>query len=170
MMSILETQSLRLSQFTTSDAGFILELLNTPTWLKYIGDRGVKSLESARDYLENGPIKSYRAFGYGLAKVSLKTTDQPIGMCGLLNRDYLDMPDIGFAFLPEFSGRGYGYEIASATLIHFTKQFSLPAVYAITLPNNSASIALLKKLAFTEDSTIQKDGENLLLFRRISNL
>jgi [ribosomal protein S5]-alanine N-acetyltransferase len=168
-MHILETDNLRLSKFTSSDAEFIVRLLNTPTWLQYIGDRGVKSLENARDYLANGPLHSYKKYGYGLSKVTLKHNGVAIGMCGLLHRDYLEFPDIGFAFLPEFCGKGYGYEAASATISYFTSKYSLPAIYAITLPDNSASIGLLKKLQFTEDSLIQKDGEELVLYQRVSN-
>jgi [ribosomal protein S5]-alanine N-acetyltransferase len=169
-MHILETDHLRLSKFSLSDAEFIFTLLNTPSWLQYIGDRGVKSPADARNYLANGPLRSYNTYGYGLSKVTLKDLDEPIGMCGLLHRDYLEFPDIGFAFLPAFCGKGYGYEMAQATISYFIDKYTLPALYAITLPHNAASIGLLKKLQFDQDAQIQKDGEDLLLYKRISTL
>src|SRR5215210_8708442 len=102
MNYILETDRLRLRQFTLQDTSFIIELLNSPGWLKFIGDRNVKSEPQARNYLENGPLKSYQEYGYGLSMVERKTDNQAIGMCGILKRQTLEHPDIGFAFLPRF--------------------------------------------------------------------
>jgi RimJ/RimL family protein N-acetyltransferase len=95
---ILETKRLRLREFTLEDTAFILDLLNSPGWLRYIGDRGVKTEEQAKNYLLNGPIKSYTKNGYGLSMVERKDDNKPIGMCGIIKRDTLENPDIGFAF------------------------------------------------------------------------
>lgn len=104
MSLILETERLRLCEFTIEDHAFVAELVNSPGWLKYIGERNVKTPDQARAYLENGPVKSYHEHGFGLWLVELLKTEEPIGMCGLLRRDQLEHPDIGFAFLPAFTG------------------------------------------------------------------
>ena len=123
MKNILETERLLLREFSTEDASFIIELLNSPGWIKYIGDRNVKTPEQASEYLLNGPIKSYAVNGYGLWLVEKKDDQAKIGMCGIIRRETLKDPDIGFAFLPEFSGKGYAYEIAKACLDHAKKYF-----------------------------------------------
>ncbi|MBL7962195.1 GNAT family N-acetyltransferase, partial [bacterium] len=114
MKQILETSRLTIRELNSDDAEFILKLVNTPTWLKFIGDRGVKNLDDAKKYIENGPVKSYADNGFGLYLMELKIGKAPIGMCGLIKRDFLPDPDIGFALMPEFEGKGYGYESASA--------------------------------------------------------
>src|SRR5688572_30067332 len=118
MKIILVTKRLRLREFTPDDGEFIIELFNSPDWLKFIGDRKVKTIGQAQYYLENGPIKSYQQNGYGLYLVEKKDDAVPIGMCGILNRNTLDHPDIGFAFLPDYNGKGYALEIANATMTY----------------------------------------------------
>jgi len=166
MGASIETKRLRLRPFTTGDAKFIVELLNTPGWLAYIGDRNVKTEAQAVLYLENGPIASYRANGFGLNAVDLKQSGLTIGMCGIIRRDALDHPDIGFAFLPEFMGRGYAFEAANATLQFAVDHLKLPVVAAITVPNNQASIRLLEKIGMKLKGTtrLAADDEALLLF------
>jgi RimJ/RimL family protein N-acetyltransferase len=166
MAYILETQHLRLRQFTADDTDFIVRLLNSPGWLKFIGDRNVKTEEQARTYLLNGPIKSYQENGFGLWLVEIKPDGTPIGMCGLINRSELEAPDIGFAFLPEFIGQGYGYEIGQATLTHARDVLSMPRVLAITVPTNHTSITVLQKigLKFSKTFSFPNKEEELLLF------
>ena len=106
----LETERLLLTHLDPADAAFILELLNEPSWLRFIGDKNVHSLDDARRYIENGPMAMYAAKGFGLYRVALKETDTPIGICGLIKRDTLPEPDIGFAFLPRAWGAGYARE------------------------------------------------------------
>ena len=161
---ILKTSRLTLSKFTHDDADFILQLVNSPDWLRFIGDRNVKNIQDAIRYIEAGPLKSYEAHGFGLSKVSLTSSGAPVGMCGLLSRDYLDFPDIGFAFLPQYFGMGYGYEIASGTIYHYRNAKTITSLCAITVPHNDASIALLKKLDFVQKTTLNREGETLLLF------
>ena len=166
MKKILETERLILREFDLDDAEFIVELLNTPTWIEFIGNKNVKNLDDARKYLENGPLKSYKENGYGLAMVELKFVGVPIGMCGLVNRPTLDDVDIGFAMLPEFAGLGYGYEVAQATLDNARAELSMERIVAITVPHNKASIALLKKIGmeFEEIIEIPEDNEKLMRF------
>jgi len=147
-VSVLETDRLTLRRITVDDAEFILELLNEPSFLRFIGDKGVRTLADARNYILNGPINSYEQFGFGLYLTELKDSAMPIGMCGLLKRETLDHVDIGFAFRPEFWGRGYGLEAAKATLIHGRDVFGLKRILAITSPDNHGSIGLLEKLGF----------------------
>lgn len=160
---ILQTARLTLRQLTTDDTGFIIELLNSPGWLQFIGDRNVRMKEEAITYLENGPFKSYRENTFGLWMVELSDTKQPIGMCGLLKRDYLDSPDIGFAFLPPFMNRGYAFEIADATLKYAIDEFKLSRIYAITLPGNVRSIRLLEKIGLRFVETLLPPNSDELL-------
>lgn len=163
---ILETQNLNISKFQISDSPFILELLNTPSWLKYIGDKNVKNLGDAHQYLLNGPIKSYEENDFGLWKVTLKEGDISIGMCGLVNRPTLEDVDIGFAMLPEFSGKGYGFESASATLAFAKNELNLKKIVAITMEENVYSQKLLQKigLRFEQNVKFSEEGEELMLF------
>src|ERR1044072_4986790 len=115
-MTVLETERLSLRQFTVDDAQFILKLLNEPSFLRYIGDKQVRNLEDARQYLLNGPMASYERNGFGLYLVELRESYPPIGICGFLKREELPDPDIGFAFLPEFWSKGFALEAATALL------------------------------------------------------
>lgn len=166
MKIILETERLRLREFTHHDSEFIIELFNSPDWLKFIGDRKVKTVEQARYYLENGPMKSYKENGYGLYLVEKKDDGKSIGMCGILNRETLDHPDIGFAFLPEHNGKGYALEIANATLAYAKEKLGIPKITAITLPQNFRSIKVLEKigLKYSGRFVFPNSKEELLLF------
>ena len=161
-----ETDRLRLRPFNLNDSLFIIQLLNSPGWLEFIGDRNVKTEEQAKNYLIKGPILSYRQNGFGLSMVELKTDSIPIGMCGILKRDSLEHPDIGFAFLPEFTGQGYGYEIAKATLTYAGDKLKLPVIWAITSPKNKSAIRLLEKigLQYNKNFSFINDPEELMLF------
>jgi len=164
MPVILETERLRLRTFTMADAPFVLELLNTPNWLQYIGDRGIKTLEQAQSYLANGPILSYNTYGFGLYLVELKETATAIGMCGLLKRNYLEHMDIGYALLPAYERHGYAYEIATATMNYAFTQLHLMHLAAITDTGNERSVRLLEKLGFTLKELIIIENKELNLF------
>lgn len=151
---ILETNRLLLRKFDLNDADFILQLVNSPEWLKFIGDKGVKTKADAINYLESGPIKSYKENGFGLWLVALKNTDNPIGMCGLVKRDTLEDIDIGFAILPGYTQQGYGFEIASETLKYAKENLQLDRVIAITDAKNTASIKLLTKIGLSYEKTL----------------
>ena len=163
---ILETERLILREFDQPDAGFVLKLLNTPAWLQFIGDKKVRTIVDAQHYLLNGPIASYRVHGFGLWLAWHKEREIPIGMCGLIKREFLDDVDIGFAFLPEFLGLGYGYEIASAILWYARHELQIPTVVAITKPNNIASMRLLLKLGLGFSRQIEiSEGDKVFLFK-----
>lgn len=162
----LETERLVLREFVPEDAPFVLELLHDPGWLRYIGDRGVASLEDARAYIERVPRASYRAHGFGLMAVERREDRAPLGMCGLVKRDGLDDPDLGFALLACHAGRGYAREAATATLDDARGRLGLARVLAITTPENERSQRLLERLGmrFEGMARLVADGEPLRLF------
>lgn len=150
---------------TTDDAPFIFELLNEPSFLQYIGDKGVRSLEDARNYILTGPVASYQRFGFGLYLVLLKEVGTPIGMCGLLKRDNLPDVDVGYAYRPAFWSNGYAFEAASAVLVHGREVFGLRRIVAITSPDNAGSRALLEKLGLHYEGTLSlSPGQDTHLF------
>lgn len=165
---VCRTERLVLDQLDATDAAFMLALLNEPSFLRYIGDRGVRTLTTARDYLVNGPIASYAEHGFGLYRVALESDDVSIGVCGLVKRAGLHDVDIGFAFLAPHVGRGYGYESAVAVLEHAKTDIGLSRLVAITSSDNHASIGLLKKLgfAFERPITLPGDSETIDLMAR----
>jgi len=165
-MKILETNRLLLAHQTTDDAAFVHTLMNSPGWLLYIGDRGIKTVEDATRYIINGAIKSYQQHGFGLYAVRLKESGVPIGLCGFIKRPGLDHIDIGFAFLPEYTGSGYAYESAAAVMNYGREVLKIDTVVAITTRDNEASVKLLKKLGFSfkELVTLPGDSEILMLF------
>jgi RimJ/RimL family protein N-acetyltransferase len=166
MNYILETERLRLREFTLNDTEFIIELLNSPGWLQYIGDRNVTTEQEAAAYLQNGPLKSYQQNGFGLSLVEKKDDKKAIGMCGIIKREQLTNPDIGFAFLPLNTGHGYAFEIARATLSYAKNKLQLPIIWAITVAANSKSIQLLEKLglSFVEPFKFPDSEEELRLY------
>ncbi|EWG10378.1 GNAT family N-acetyltransferase [Cytobacillus firmus] len=163
-MKVLETDRLILRWLTTDDATFILELLNEPAWIHYIGDKGVRTLEDAKNYIVTGPMKMYSQLGFGLFLVERKEGSSPIGMCGLIKRDTLDNVDIGFAFLSRYQTQGYGFESASAVLKYGHDQLNLQRILAITSLDNHASSALLEKIGMKFERTIILDKEELKLY------
>jgi RimJ/RimL family protein N-acetyltransferase len=165
-MKVLETERLSLRRLTAEDAEFILELLNDPSWLRFIGDRGVRTLDAARDYILNTLVAMYERLGFGLYLTELKGGGAPVGICGLIKRDSLEDVDIGFAFLPEFRGRGYAYESALAVMAYGKRTLGLNRLAAITSPDNYVSARLLEKLGFNFERTVKlsDDGAEVSLF------
>ena len=156
---MLETERLRLRRLDEGDAGFILGLLNEPSFLRYIGDKGVRTEDDAVRYLREGPMASYARFGFGLNRVELKDGGEPAGICGLLKRDALPDPDVGFAFLPRFWSRGYAREAAAAVLAQ-ARAGGRQRVLAITSPDNAASMAVLVRLGFRFDRLTLLPGDS----------
>lgn len=163
-MTIIETGRLRLREFTPEDAAFVLRLLNEPSFLRYIGDRGVRSLDDAKRYIADGPVAGYARFGYGLMRVERKSDGVIVGMCGVLKRDALPDPDIGFSFLPEHWSQGYALESARAVMRHAREILGLGRIVAITTQDNEPSMRLLDKLGFRFERMIPMGDEQLRLF------
>lgn len=165
-MKILETDRLILREIVETDAEFVLDLLNQPSFIKYIGDRNVRNIKQSHEFIENRYRKSYRDFGYGLYTVELTETNTPIGICGFVKRDSLPDADIGFAFLPQFCGKGYALESANAVMKYGRDVLDLERVLAITSQDNESSGRLLEKIGFKFDSLIKMphETEELKLF------
>jgi RimJ/RimL family protein N-acetyltransferase len=152
---VLETDRLILRRLSAGDAAFILELVNDPGWLRFIGDRGVRTLDDARQYILSGPVDMYERLGFGLYAVELKDGGAAIGMCGLIKRATLPDIDLGFAFLPRFVGQGYASEAAAGVLAYARRALGLSRVLAITSPDNDRSIRLLERIGFRFQGMLQ---------------
>ena len=162
-MTVLETERLLLSQFSTKDAEFILELLNEPSFIRNIGDRGVRTIEGANSYILNGPVASYAKNDFGLYLVKLKETNESIGMCGLIQRDALEDVDIGYAFLPRFWSKGYAVESALAVKEYARNVIGLNHIVAITDPENEGSIRVLEKIGFQFEKMVKLSEDDIEL-------
>jgi [ribosomal protein S5]-alanine N-acetyltransferase len=162
---VIQTERLVLRQLELNDADFILELLNEAAFLRFIGDKGVRDLETAREYIQKGPIDSYGRHGFGLYATCLPD-GTPTGICGLVNRDGLADVDIGFAFLSRHCSKGYAAESAAAVLAHARRVLRLQRVVAITDPENFGSIAVLEKIGLKFERMIRltEHGSELKLF------
>jgi RimJ/RimL family protein N-acetyltransferase len=163
-MKILETERLILREIVETDAEFILDLLNQPSFIKYIGDREVRSVEDARNFIENRYRASYREHGFGLYTVESKENNQPIGICGFVKRETLPDADIGFAFLSQFERKGFAFESASAMMDYGKSILGLKRVLAITTQDNESSGRLLAKLGFVFAGLTKSNEEELKLF------
>jgi RimJ/RimL family protein N-acetyltransferase len=181
-MKILETERTVLREITGNDDEFTLDLLNQPSFIKYIGDRGVRTLEQSREFIETRYRKSYRDNGFGLYVVELKADfdklgdipisafesqiPTPVGICGFVKRDTLPDPDIGFAFLPQFEKKGYAFESAAGIMKYGYQILGFKRVLAITSPDNESSGRLLGKLGFTLERLVKlsNDDDEVKLF------
>lgn len=165
-MKILETERLNLREIVETDDAFVLDLLNQPSFINNIGDRNVRNLEQAREFIRARFRKSYADNGYGLYAVELKETGEAIGFCGFVNRDGLPGADIGFAFLPQFEKKGYAFESAVAMMKYGRENLGFERVLAITARHNEASMKLLGKLGFKFDKliTLPNDTEEINMF------
>jgi RimJ/RimL family protein N-acetyltransferase len=164
-MNVLRSRRIELRKLALTDDVFILRLLNEEAFLHFIGDKGVRTLADAREYLAQGPMDSYRRFGFGLYLAQLRG-GVPIGICGLVKRDALPDVDIGFAFLSEYRSKGYAAESAAAVLDYGKRQLLLRRIVAITAPDNLASIAVLEKIGLEYERMIKlsDDAQELKLF------
>jgi RimJ/RimL family protein N-acetyltransferase len=164
-MNVIQTERLVLRHLELNDDAFILELLNEPAFLRFIGDKGVRNLGGAREYMQKGPIDSYGRHGFGLYATCL-LDGTPAGICGLVKRDGLNDVDVGFAFLSRHCSKGYATESAAAVLVNARQVLRLQRIVAITSPENSGSIAVLEKigLKFERMIRLSEHGSELKLF------
>lgn len=165
-MKVLETDRLVLRKISLEDAPFILELVNDAAFLRFIGDKGVRTLGEACDYILQGPVDSYEHKGFGLYLVELKESGASIGMCGLIKRDALEDVDIGYAFLPEFRGKGYAFEAADAVMAFGKSAFGLARIVAVVSTENYDSIRVLEKLGLRFERMVRlfEGDEEIKLF------
>ena len=162
-MKILETKRLKIEHATLLDAQFFYALLNSANWKQFIGDFKIDSLEDAVSYLKRAILHSYEANGFGLYVMRLKTNEQSIGICGFIQRTYLEHPDLGFAVLPEYERKGYTYEASVDILKYGLKELNLTEIFAITMKENIGSIGVLKKLNFQYLKQIQPNPKGALI-------
>ena len=165
-MWALETERLVLRRMTADDAEFILKLVNEPSFLRFIGDKGVRNHADAVQYIQTGPVATYERFGFGQYLVELKESRVPIGMCGLTKKDYLTDPDIGFSLQPAFWSQGYAYEATNAVKTYANDVLGISRLLAVTNPDNESSIKLIKKLGlrFERMVRLSEDASELKLF------
>ena len=160
----ITTERLELVELSVYNSPFIIELLNSPGWLQYIGDRNVHNTDDAIAYLVNGPFNLYQQHNFGPLLIKVRETNVAIGVCGLFQRDYLDYPDLGFALLPAYEGMGYGKE-ASLGVLHAAAKRGITTIGAILSRDNDRSLGLLTRLGFLDKGTVTPPGsdERLLL-------
>lgn len=159
-MNVIETERLNLREMSAADAGVVLEILNDPGFIRFVGDRGVRTAEEAARYIDGRFAESYRQHGFGLWLVEAKDEGVPIGICGLLKRG-TPVPgvEVGYAFLPPFRGRGYAFEAASAALRHARDVLGLTRLHAVVNPDNAVSIRVLEKLGMKFERAVRLSGE-----------
>ena len=168
-MIVAKTERLIITKFTVDDAPFFIALINTPKFKKFIGDRKINTIQKAQQHIKEGQLKNYAELGYGFYKLLLKSENNiPIGTCGLTKREQLELPDIGFAMLPEFEGKGFGLESSKAIIKLATETLKIKKIGAITAPNNAASIKLIEKLGLTYEKKVKpfEDDLELMLFAK----
>ena len=167
-MIVIETPRLRLRTATLDDAPFYLALVNEPSWIANIGDRNIHTLEAARAALEAGPMAQQREHGYSFYIIERRSDGAGMGMGGMIRRDSLPGPDIGYAMLPAYWGQGYAYEAAAAVVQHARHVLGIPTLYGITSPQNQASINLLNKLGlrFERFSRLPPAGKETNIYRK----
>ena len=158
-MHIFDTERLRLRALSEDDAPFYLEVVNTQGFIEFIGDRGIRTVDAARDAIAGGPVAMQAALGHSLYLVERKEDGAPIGMCGLIKRETLPDVDIGYAFLPQFGGKGYATEAAAGTLAH-ARTIGIRRLLAITSPGNDASNAVLKKIGMRFEELVHLTPED----------
>jgi [ribosomal protein S5]-alanine N-acetyltransferase len=166
-MKMIETERLILREFTAGDSDFVIELLNTGDWLRYIGNRHVNNRIQAKNFIEGRLRQSYIANSFGFYLVESKDNKIPLGMCGLVKREGLENVDLGYAFLPVHYGKGYARESSLAVLEFAEKELQLKVIDAITMSINDTSIKLLERLGFRFERNVVLNEEELMLYRRI---
>lgn len=157
-MNILETERLTLRWITAADAPFMLKTLNEPSFIANVADRGVRTVADAENYIATKMTVSYEKFGFGFYLMELKSSGEPVGVCGLIKRETLDDVDIGYSLLEKFWGNGYALEAAVAVLDYGRNVLGLPRVVAYTATTNERSIRLLKKLGLRFEKLIDLPG------------
>lgn len=151
----IETERVRIRALTIIDAGFMMQLMNTATWIKNIGNRNINNKTAASNYIANNIINSYHVNGFGLFLVAQKKDNQSIGICGIIKREGLVLPDLGFAFLPEYEGKGFATEASKAVVKYASESLQIAELAGITKPDNLASIRVLEKVGMEFKQMIQ---------------
>lgn len=162
------TDRLQLRRLTLDDVDLMLNVWNDPAFVRYVGDRGIRTIDDARQAMQEGPLKLYSDYGYGPYRLALREDDTPVGICGLFRRDGFDEPDIGFSTLPGHTAMGYGYEAACTVVEYAQEELEIPCLTAIVSPENAASIGLIRKLGFSFERMYSwpDDARDVAIYRR----
>ena len=163
---IIRTQRLRLERLEERDAGLMLTIWNDPDFIRFVGDRGIRTEQEALKAMQDGALKQWSELGYGAYRIEKQDGSEALGICGLFKRENLDDPDIGYGFLPDHCGNGYAFEAACAVRDHARDVMGLRRICAIVSADNARSINLLEKLGMNQSGTVRMPGEDedLLLF------
>ena len=163
---ILETERLYLRRITLDDADLMLAVWNDPAFVRNVGDRGIRTLEEARDAVISGPLQLFSSYGYGPFVMVQKSDGARAGVCGLFRRDFLEHPDIGFALLPDYRGGGLVGEASIAVVKHARDDLGLEKITAIVSPDNAPSIGVIEKLglSFSRMITMPDDEKEICLY------
>jgi RimJ/RimL family protein N-acetyltransferase len=165
-IALFETPRLRLSPVCEDDARLLLQIWNDPTFIHYVSDRGIRTVEQAQQAIRDGPVHLFATYGYGPYRVERKSDGQSIGICGFFQREFLDDPDLGYAILPGFRGEGYASEAARQVLVIAGVVFGLQRIMALIAPENAASIHVIEKLGFQFDRRCRIDADDDTLVYR----
>lgn len=157
---IAETPRLRIRELTVDDAQFVFTLVNGPSFLEHIGDKGVRDLDDARNFILEGPWTAQQPTGHGQFLTELKDGAVPIGVCGLLYRESLDLTDVGLALLPQFWKQGYAFEAAAAVIEYGRSTLGLDTIFALTSKENTASIRLAEKFGMSFDRMVKMSDDD----------
>ncbi|RPD97701.1 N-acetyltransferase [Aureibaculum marinum] len=160
-MTLLNTDRLLLDFISENDAPFLHQLMNNPSFIKNIGDRNIKTIGDAKNFIKSRFLKSYKHNGYGYYIIKIKETNEPIGFCGLVNRIELDIIDIGYALLPKFTSKGFAFEATKALYNYAQQTLNIPKIAAIIEPTNTKSLALIKKLGLKYKKKVQLPEEDI---------
>jgi [ribosomal protein S5]-alanine N-acetyltransferase len=164
---LLETYRLNISPVSVEDAPFIFNLLTSPSWIKYIGDRGLKTIADAEKVIQERYLKHFETHGFGVYTITLKSDNTPIGLSTLLKKDYLDTIDIGYALLAEYEGNGYASEASKAVYEYAQTVLGYKRIVATTTLDNERSIHVLEKLGFSFEKNIENEGATLNVFANV---
>jgi RimJ/RimL family protein N-acetyltransferase len=164
--SLIETERLRLRHLTRDDAGLLIDVFTDPAFMRFVGDRNIRTVDQANAFLETGPFESYRKHGFGHFVVTRKHDEVRMGICGFVKRDALDAADIGFSLLPPYRAQGYAFEAASAVMAYGRDTLGFRRIVAIASPENASSIRLLGRLGLTFERMVKlsENSESLSLF------
>ncbi|CAV26369.1 GNAT family N-acetyltransferase [Vibrio atlanticus] len=162
-MQAVETARLRLRMITPQDAAFIQRLYSSEDFLRYVGDKEITDAGKAVEYIENNILKMHQEKDVCLLVVEIKDSSTPIGVCGLIKRDTLESHDIGYGFVPEVYGQGFGLEAAQVIIEQAKHNADIDHLVAITTSDNIRSIALLTKLGFVFERVEEAINESVNL-------
>ncbi|ASD69160.1 GNAT family N-acetyltransferase [Pseudoalteromonas piscicida] len=148
-MMIAAGKRIFLRKANLNDAGFLLRLLNQKSFIDNIRDKGIKTQQQAEEHIEQAYLIPYQIGAPAAYIVVEASSNISIGLCGLYQRPFFNIPDLGYALLDEFTGRGYASEAARLLMEYAKLEEGYVKLGAITLESNCSSMSLLSKVGFS---------------------